>query len=49
MRARRDLWWFIEKYTDEDDETVMRAMDIQDKVLASALAALPVPASPQEP
>ena len=36
-QARRELWWFIETYTDEDDDTVARAMSIQDELLYPAI------------
>jgi hypothetical protein len=39
-QARRELWWFIETYTDEDDDTVARAMSIQDRLLYPALTAI---------
>jgi hypothetical protein len=47
-QARRDLWWFIERSTSEDEwgfsdtdvtEIAARAMAIQDDVLGAALAA----------
>lgn len=39
-QARRELWWFIETYTDEDDDTVARAMSIQDDLLYPAIEAV---------
>jgi hypothetical protein len=41
-QARRELWWFIETYTDEDEDTVARAMSIQDDLLYPALRQIEV-------